>query len=134
MDQLLKFLEVIIQGSGSNIDLGQSDNWSFLLQNPIDEVFCHRFGFSEFNSDTYAPIAFKGIAAIVGLSDNPELKKIAEMVMNLQLFDHIIGSKGERWIQDLGEDRYIHMYCNYFSIWIKTDCQHQGVEHILKEG
>ena len=85
-----------MQGSGSNIDLGQSDNLSFLLQNPIDEVFCNRFGFSEFNSDTYAPIAFKGIAAIVGLSDNPELKKIAEMVMNLQLFDHIIGSKGER--------------------------------------
>ena len=106
-----------------------SDNFHSIYRNFMMKSFWHRFGFSEFNSDTYAPIAFKGIAAIVGLSDNPELKKIAEMVMNLQLFDHIIGSKGERWIHDEGD-----RYCNYFSIQIKTGCQHQGVEHILKEG
>ena len=58
--------------------------------------FSFRFGFSEFNSDTYAPIAFKGMATLVGLSEDSELKQLAEMVMNLQLFDHIIGSKGGR--------------------------------------
>ena len=58
--------------------------------------FVYRFGFSEFNSDTYAPIAYKAIAALVGLSENPEIQILAEMVMNLQLFDHIIGSKGRR--------------------------------------
>ena len=65
-------------------------------------LFClyslYRFGFSEFNSDTYAPIAYKAIAALVGLSENPEIQILAEMVMNLQLFDHIIGSKGRRLV------------------------------------
>ena len=58
--------------------------------------FADRFGFSEFNSDTYAGITFWAISSIVGLSEDPEIKKLDEMVMNLQLFDHIIGSKGKR--------------------------------------
>ena len=56
----------------------------------------NRFGFSEFNSDTYGPIAFKAVASLVGLSDDPEIRTMAEIVMNLQMFDHIIGSKGQR--------------------------------------
>ena len=36
------------------------------------------------------------MATLVGLSEDSELKQLAEMVMNLQLFDHIIGSKGGR--------------------------------------
>ena len=34
----------------------------------------------------------------MGLSENPEIQILAEMVMNLQLFDHIIGSKGRRYV------------------------------------
>ena len=59
-------------------------------------MFFNRFGFSEFNSDTYAPIAFKALVSVVGLSKDPEIKKLAENVMNLQMFDHIIGSKRRR--------------------------------------
>ena len=55
-----------------------------------------RFGFSEFNSDTYAPIAYKAIASVVGLAEDPDIKTLAEIVMNLQMFDHIIGSKRKR--------------------------------------
>lgn len=55
-----------------------------------------RFGFSEFNSDTYAPIAFKAMVSVAGLSKDPEVKRLAEKVMNLQMFDHIIGSKEQR--------------------------------------
>ena len=57
-----------------------------------------RFGFSEFNSDTYAPIAFKAIASIVGLSEDPEVRNLASMVANLQIFDHILGTKGKRCV------------------------------------
>ena len=60
-------------------------------------MFFNRFGFSEFNSDTYAPIAFKALVSVVGLSKDPEVKKLAEDVMNLQMFDHIIGSKSKRY-------------------------------------
>ncbi len=55
-----------------------------------------RFGFSEFNSDTYGPIALKAVASVVGLADDPEIRSKAEKVLNLQLFDQIIGSKGNR--------------------------------------
>ena len=102
-----------MQSSGLNIDLGQSEHYHFHHKETCQESFLYRFGFSEFNSDTYAPIAFKGIAAIVGLSDYPELKKIAEMVMNLQLFDHIIGSKGER-CNNFGISKNIHTAILYF--------------------
>lgn len=55
-----------------------------------------RFGFSEFNSDTYGPIAFKAVASVVALAENKEVKMKASMVMNLQIFDQILGSKGRR--------------------------------------
>ena len=80
---------------GLNTDLGSKKNSKSKIY-CINFTFFQRFGFSEFNSDTYAPIAFKGMAALVGLSEDSELKQLAEMVMNLQLFDHIIGSKGRR--------------------------------------
>jgi hypothetical protein len=57
----------------------------------------NRFGFSEFNSDTYGPIGFKALAAVVGLAEDPETRLLATMVMNLQMFDHIIGSHQRRY-------------------------------------
>lgn len=55
-----------------------------------------RFGFSEFNSDTYGPIAFKALASVVALAEDDQVKLKASMVMNLQIFDQILGSKGRR--------------------------------------
>ena len=67
-----------------------------ILNTKRGALFQNRFGFAEFNSDTYAPISFKAIASVVALAEDSEIKKMAEMVMNLQLFDHIIGSQGRR--------------------------------------
>ena len=34
---------------------------------------------------------------VASLSKDPEVKRLAEKVMNLQMFDHIIGSKEQRY-------------------------------------
>ena len=41
------------------------------------------------------------MVSVAGLSKDPEVKRLAEKVMNLQMFDHIIGSKEQRYIKDL---------------------------------
>lgn len=53
-----------------------------------------RFGFSEFNSDTYGPIAYDSLSTLVVLSPDEDIRLLAKTVMILQEFDHIIGSKG----------------------------------------
>lgn len=58
-----------------------------------------RYGFSEFNSDTYGPIAYKALASVAALAPDEDIKTKAQMVMNLQHFDHIIGSTGSRFVQ-----------------------------------
>ena len=37
------------------------------------------------------------MVSVAGLSKDPEVKRLAEKVMNLQMFDHIIGSKEQRY-------------------------------------
>ena len=37
------------------------------------------------------------MVSVAGLSKDPEIKRLAEKVMNLQMFDHIIGSKEQRY-------------------------------------
>ena len=37
------------------------------------------------------------MVSVAGLSKDPEVKRLAEKVMNLQMFDHIIGSKEKRY-------------------------------------
>jgi hypothetical protein len=41
------------------------------------------------------------MVSVAGLSKDPEVKRLAEKVMNLQMFDHIIGSKEQRYTNSL---------------------------------
>ena len=96
MEQLLKKLVEIRVNLGLNIDQGIKKDRYFLILYIFQGIVSFRFGFSEFNSDTYAPIAFKGIAPLASLSDDNDIKKLAEMVLTLQLFDFLLSSKGGR--------------------------------------
>ena len=51
-----------------------------------------RFGFSEYNSDTYAPIAYVPLVTVAALAPDQEVKTLAEMISFLQLFDWILAS------------------------------------------
>ena len=64
----------------------------------LERWFGHRldYGFSEFNSDTYGPIAYKAVVAVAGCAPDAEMRAQARVVMNLQLFDHILGSHGAK--------------------------------------
>ena len=97
MEQFPKKLVEWKVNLGSNIDQG-IERWIFLnfVHLSRNWIASFRFGFSEFNSDTYAPISFKGIAPLASLSDDNEIKKLAEMVLTLQLFDFLHSSKGGR--------------------------------------
>ena len=54
--------------------------------------FRGRFGFSEYNSDTYAPIAFNPVVTVAGIAPDNDIKSLATIITYLQLFDWIIGS------------------------------------------
>ena len=53
-------------------------------------MFRLKYGFSEFNSDTYGPIAFKAVVALVGCAQDQEVKDLANVVMNLQVINSVI--------------------------------------------
>ena len=56
-----------------------------------------RFGFSEYNADTYAPIAYNPLVTVAALAPDKEVKTLAEMITFLQLFDWILSAhKGEK--------------------------------------
>ena len=77
-----------------------------------------RFGFSEFNSDTYGPISYDSLSTLVVLSPDEDIRVMSKMVMTLLEFDHVIGSKGDQICTAqgrtytegrLGENRYDHL-------------------------
>ena len=55
-----------------------------------------RFGFSEFNSDTYGPIAMNPVLALAALSPDLDIRERARMVANLQMIDMVLGSNEDR--------------------------------------
>ncbi len=55
-----------------------------------------RFGFSEFNSDTYAPIAYKAVVAVSALAPDADIQRRAQMIQHLMEMDHITGSRETR--------------------------------------
>ena len=58
--------------------------------------FRGRFGFSEYNSDTYAPIAFNALVTVAGSAPDEDIRTLATIITYLQLFDWIIGAhKGD---------------------------------------
>ncbi len=61
-----------------------------------------RFGWSEFNSDTYGPIAFKALESVAVCADDLGTQLKSWSRINLHIFDHIIGSR---------YDRYFHYSC-----------------------
>ncbi|TRY69923.1 hypothetical protein TCAL_02356 [Tigriopus californicus] len=52
-----------------------------------------RFGFSEFNSDTYGPIAYVALLSLSGLAPDEDVRTKAQMIQIIQEFDHILGSR-----------------------------------------
>ena len=42
--------------------------------------FRERFGFSEFNSDTYGPYSYNSLLALVGLAPDVDIQKRARMI------------------------------------------------------
>merc|ERR1711976_469825 len=46
-----------------------------------------KYGFSEYNSDTYGPIAYKALESLVGCTMEDNVHQLATIVMNLQLYD-----------------------------------------------
>ena len=56
-----------------------------------------RFGFSEFNSDTYGPISYDAVLAVVGLAPDEDVRTRARMVAHLLEMDHIMGSRQDRF-------------------------------------
>ena len=60
--------------------------------------FRGRFGFSEYNSDTYAPIAFDALVTVAGSAPDEDIRTLATIITYLQLFDWILGAhKGTEW-------------------------------------
>lgn len=55
-----------------------------------------RFGFAEFNSDTYGPIAYEALITLPVLAPDEDIRILAKGVQHLLEFDHIIGSLGDR--------------------------------------
>ena len=55
-----------------------------------------RFGFSEFNSDTYGPIAYEAVLTLSGLSPDEDVRIMSQGVQMLMEFDHILASRGDR--------------------------------------
>jgi hypothetical protein len=51
-----------------------------------------RFGFSEYNADTYGPIAYAPLITVAALAPDPEVATLARMVATLQLFDWALAS------------------------------------------
>ena len=49
------------------------------------------------------------MVSVAGLSKDPEVKRLAEKVMNLQMFDHIIGSKEQRYQRPTFNPLYINV-------------------------
>ena len=76
------------------------------------------------------------MASVVGLSNDPEIQKLAEMVMNLQLFDHIIGSKGQRYVCFSFLGRFLALVFSWQLVVNAktTGCQLLEEGHIQKEG
>ena len=54
--------------------------------------FRGRFGFSEYNSDTYAPIAFNALVTVAGSAPDEDIRTLATIITYLQLFDWVIGA------------------------------------------
>ena len=54
--------------------------------------FRGRFGFSEYNSDTYAPIAFNPLVTVAGIGADADIRTLATITLYLQLFDWILAS------------------------------------------
>ena len=54
--------------------------------------FRGRFGFSEYNSDTYAPIAFNLLVTVAGIGPDNDIRDLATIIVYLQLFDWVLGS------------------------------------------
>ena len=54
--------------------------------------FRGRLGFSEYNSDTYAPIAFNPVVTVAGIGPDDDIRTLATIVTYLQLFDWILAS------------------------------------------
>ena len=52
-----------------------------------DAVSRRRFGFSEYNSDTYAPIAFNPLVTVAGIARDEDIRTLAAIVTILQLMD-----------------------------------------------
>jgi hypothetical protein len=82
-------------------------------------VFVVRFGFSEFNSDTYGPIAYDAVLSLSGLSPDEDVKTRARMVQTLMELDHIMGSiedristaRGRAYSEGkIGDKHYSHLY------------------------
>ncbi|XP_023329809.1 uncharacterized protein LOC111702375 isoform X2 [Eurytemora carolleeae] len=78
-----------------------------------------KYGFSEFNSDTYGPIAYKALVSVVACAPDQDVREKASIVMNLQLYDHILGSHGIKLAtargrayseKKLGQGQYGHMW------------------------
>ena len=51
-----------------------------------------RFGFSEYNADTYGPIGFCPLVTVAALAPDDEIKTMAEIVSFLQLYDWILSA------------------------------------------
>lgn len=67
------------------------DRWTVIF------TLSDRYGFSEYNSDTYGPIAYKAVLVLAGLSPDEDIRTRARIVQSLMELDHIIGSKEDRY-------------------------------------
>ena len=65
-----------------------------------------RFGFSEFNSDTYGPIAYEALITLSVLSPDEDIRTAAKGVQTLMEFDHIMASLGDRLCTARGKSLY----------------------------
>ena len=54
--------------------------------------FRGRFGFAEYNSDTYSPIAFNPLVTVAGIAADNDIKTMATIIVYLQMFDWIFAS------------------------------------------
>ena len=73
-----------------------------------------RFGYSEFNSDTYGPVAYKALLPVSVLAPDEEIRMLAKGVQTLQEFDHIIGSRGTKVATARGRAYSEGMVSDYF--------------------
>merc|ERR1719500_1906367 len=89
MNKNLDLANIILQGI-NNTAVFQYENGKERILRWLD--FRGRFGFSEYNSDTYAPIAFDALVTVAGIAPDDDIRTLASIISFLQLYDWTLAS------------------------------------------